>query len=136
MSNNSKAASLLYLSMRIIPAVILLQTLYFKFSGSDESVYIFTRLGVEPWGRYFAGVMELIAAALLVIPKTAWAGGSLSAGIMMGAILSHITILGIDVQNDGGLLFGLAAITLACSATVIYLSRKDNPILRNLQSYS
>jgi hypothetical protein len=53
-----------YLSMavRVIAAIILLQTLYFKFTGAEESIYIFTKVGMEPWGRIGSGVGELIAA--------------------------------------------------------------------------
>ena len=90
---------------RIAAAVILLQTLYFKFTGAPESVYIFTKVGFEPWGRYASGVAELFAAILLLFPRSAWAGALLAAGVMVGAIGSHLTKLGIVVQDDGGLLF-------------------------------
>ena len=89
---------------RLTAAVILLQTLYFKFTGAPESVYIFTKVGMEPWGRYGSGVAELIAAIFLLIPCRAWAGAILALGVMGGAIASHLTVLGIVVQNDGGLL--------------------------------
>src|SRR5260221_10078039 len=92
---------------RITAAVILLQTLFFKFTGAPESVYIFTKVGLEPWGRCGTGVAELIASILLLMPCRAWAGALLALGVMAGAIFSHLTVLGIVVQNDGGLLFGL-----------------------------
>lgn len=111
--------------LRIIAAVILLQTLFFKFSGASESVYIFQTLGAEPWGRYGSGVAELIASILLLIPKTAWIGAGLGVGVMCGAILSHLTILGIEIQNDGGLLFILAIIVLICCLATLAIHRKE-----------
>ncbi|BBH54141.1 DoxX family protein [Fluviispira sanaruensis] len=113
------------LLLRVVPAIILLQTLYFKFTGSPESVFIFSTLKVEPWGRIFAGVVELIAAIILLIPKTQLFGAIMSLGIMAGAILSHIFILGIIVQNDSGLLFTLAIIVSICSALLIYLKKAE-----------
>src|SRR5271167_5071223 len=91
--------------LRITAAVILLQTLFFKFTAAPESVYIFTRVGMEPWGRIGSGVVELIAAILLLTPRFTWAGSILAIGMMGGAILSHLTILGIEVKGDKGLLF-------------------------------
>src|SRR6187399_1778250 len=100
---------------RIAAAVILLQTLYFKFTGAEESVYIFTKVGLEPWGRYVSGVVELFAAILLLFPRTVAFGGSLAAGVMLGAIGSHLTKLGIAVKDDGGLLFALAITVFICA---------------------
>jgi len=121
--------SYLLWALRVIPAVILLQTLFFKFTGAPESVWIFTQLGVEPWGRYLSGAMELLAAVLILWPRTTPFGAVLACGLMVGAILSHFTKLGIVVQNDGGLLFGLAIVTLACSAVLAW-NGKD--VLLNL----
>lgn len=115
--------------LKLIPAVILLQTLYFKFSGAPESVYIFETLGPEPHGRIGSGIAELIASILLLIPKTAWAGAGLALGVMSGAIVSHLTQLGIEVQGDGGYLFFLALVVFACSSAVLWMNRKDIPIL-------
>jgi putative oxidoreductase len=112
---------------RMVAAVILLQTLFFKFSGAPESVYIFSKLGVEPWGRYGAGVMELIAAALLLTPRFAWAGGLLAFAVMAAAVAAHLTVLGLVVQNDGGLLFGLALTVLICSLVTVFLHRRQIP---------
>lgn len=109
--------------LRIVAAAILLQTLYFKFSGAEESKYIFSTLGVEPFGRIFAGVSELIAAILLLIPRTTLLGALMGAGVMAGAIASHIFVLGIVVQNDGGQLFALALIVLASCLGFVYLHR-------------
>ena len=88
-------------ALKIIAAIILLQTLYFKFTGAPESVYIFTTLGIEPWGRIGSGVAELIASILLFIPRTTWLGAGLALGTMLGAIGSHLVKLGIEVQGDG-----------------------------------
>src|SRR5882757_3212609 len=90
---------------RIVAAIILLQTLFFKFTAAPESVYIFTKVGAEPWGRIGSGVVELIAAVLLLTPRFVWAGAILALGVMAGAIVSHLTLLGIEVQGDRALLF-------------------------------
>jgi len=88
--------------LRILAAVIMLQTLYFKFSGSEESIYIFSTLGMEPWGRIGIGVLELIASALILFPRTTGVGAVLGIGLMSGAIFFHLTKLGLVVMNDGG----------------------------------
>jgi uncharacterized membrane protein YphA (DoxX/SURF4 family) len=116
---------------QIVAALILLQTLYFKFTGAPESVYIFTTLGMEPWGRIGTGVVELIAAVLLLVPATAGVGAIIALGVISGAILSHLTRLGISVQGDGGLLFGLALVVLVCSILVAWLRRESIPVVRN-----
>lgn len=109
--------------LRITASIILLQTLFFKFSGAEESIYIFSTLGIEPYGRIGSAIAELIAAILILIPRTTWLGALGAAGIMIGAILSHLFVLGIEVQNDGGLLFALAVITLLCSLGLLYFNK-------------
>src|SRR5215217_3745219 len=96
-------------ALRLIVAVILLQTLFFKFSGAKESVYIFSTLGAEPWGRFGSGVVELIASILLLLPRTAVVGAILSLGTICGALMAHLTMLGIKLPavGDNGELFGL-----------------------------
>ena len=108
---------------QIFAAIIMLQTLYFKFSGSEESVYIFSTLNMEPWGRYGSGVAELIASVLLLMPKTTYLGAVLGLGIMGGAIMSHLFVLGISVKDDHGQLFAYALITFACCAILAYQNR-------------
>lgn len=117
--------SLLSWVLRIIAAIILGQTLFFKFSGAEESRYIFSTLGMEPWGRYAAGVSELIAVILLLIPRTAWLGGLMGLGVISGALFFHLTKLGIEVQGDGGTLFYLALAVFVCCAGVVWLHRND-----------
>lgn len=116
-------------ALRIIAAAILGQTLFFKFSGAPESVYIFKTLGVEPWGRIGSGVVELAASLLLLSPLAVW-GALLAAGVMLGAIGSHLSMLGIEVQGDGGTLFALAVVTLVSSACVVWLRRDELPLPR------
>ena len=100
--------------IRLVVAVILVQTLYFKFTASEESVYIFSALGIEPYGRIVTGIAELITAILILIPRTSLLGAIMGCGVMIGAIFTHILILGIEVKNDGGTLFILALITFLC----------------------
>lgn len=110
--------------LRIIPAAIMLQTLFFKFTGAAESVYIFSKLNIEPWGRYGSGVAELIAGILLLVPRYSVWGAVLAVGVMGGAILSHLTILGIEVMGDKGQLFYMALVTALCSAIIVFLNRQ------------
>jgi putative oxidoreductase len=125
----SKTLKIVSWIARLIAAVILLQTLFFKFSGAPESVYIFTAVGQEPWGRYGSGIVELIASVLLFVPQGVAVGALLAAGMMCGAIFFHLTRLGIVVQNDGGLLFGLALVVLACAALILWLHRRTLPLI-------
>jgi putative oxidoreductase len=111
--------------LQITAAVILLQTLFFKFSGAEESVYIFSSVGAEPWGRYASGVIELIAAILLLVPGYAPFGALLALGVISGAIVTHLTILGIEVKGDGGLLFGLAVTVFVCSLAILAIRRRE-----------
>lgn len=115
--------------MRITAALILVQTLFFKFTGAPESVYIFTKVGAEPWGRIGSGIVELIAAVLLLTPSFTWLGSVISLGVMAGAIFSHLTVLGIEVQGDKGLLFALAIIVFVASALNLVINRADIPVI-------
>ena len=115
--------------LQLVAAGILLQTLFFKFTGAEESVYIFSTLGAEPAGRIGSGVLELIASILLLVPSTAGIGALLAMGLMAGALASHLTVLGIAVKGDGGLLFVLALIVFASAAVVLFLRRADLPYL-------
>lgn len=110
--------------LRLIAAGIMLQTLYFKFTAQPESIYIFTQAGIEPWGRIATGVAELLASILLLIPATVPLGAVLGIGLMSGAVLVHLTVLGIEVQGDGGQLFAYAIIVLASCITLLVLHRQ------------
>jgi putative oxidoreductase len=128
MHNLSKTQAVLSWVLQLAAAGILLQTLFFKFTGAEESVYIFTTLGAEPWGRVGSGIVELVASVLLLVPATASVGAVMALLVMTGAILSHLAVLGIEVKGDGGLLFGLALIVLACSAIVLTIRRAQVPV--------
>jgi hypothetical protein len=106
-------------------AVILLQTLYFKFTAHPDSVLIFSTLGVEPYGRILTGVLELITAIVLLFPRWRVFGAMNGIGMMLGAIASHLLLLGIEIQNDGGLLFGLAVAVLACCSIIVVVEREQ-----------
>ena len=102
------------LALRLIAAAILAQTLFFKFSGAEESVWIFQQLNAEPWGRLGSGVAELVCVVLLLFPRTAWLGALGGLGVISGAIFSHLFLLGSEVKGDGGLLFYLAVVVFIC----------------------
>src|SRR5215470_1942860 len=125
----SRSQSIVSWILQLVAAAILFQTLFFKFTGAEESVYIFTKLGMEPWGRIGSGVVELIACILLLVPRTVPVGALLALGVISGAIVSHLTKLGIVVKDDGGLLFGLAIVVFVASAVVLVLRRAQIPVL-------
>ncbi|MBI1342613.1 MAG: DoxX family protein [Terrimonas sp.] len=131
-----KTANIITWIARLLAALILLQTLYFKFSGAPESVYIFERLHAEPWGRIGSGIVELIAAVLILIPATTRWGALLGMGVISGAIISHLTVLGISVKNsdgteDGGLLFIYAIIVFICCFYLVWINRKRIPVIQS-----
>jgi len=129
MHNLSKTQAIVSWALQLAAAGILLQTLFFKFTASEESVYIFTTLGVEPWGRIATGILELIASVLLLVPVAAPIGAVLAMSLMAGAILSHLAFLGIEVKGDGGLLFGLAVFVMLSSAVMLTLRRTQVPLV-------
>ncbi|MGE6221262.1 DoxX family protein [Nubsella zeaxanthinifaciens] len=119
-------------ALRIIVAVILLQTLYFKFTAHPDSVHIFSALGVEPWGRITLGITELIVAVMILLPKTKTLGMLCSLIIILGAVASHLLVLGINVSSDNGKLFALALVVLFCSS--IYLIWCKNEVISMFRS--
>lgn len=125
----SPASKTLSWILRLAVAGILLQTLWFKFSAAPESVYIFTTVGLEPWGRWASGVAEGIASLLLLWPATVVYGAGLGLGVICGALGAHLTKLGIEVQGDHGLLFGLACAVFAGCAGLLWLHRAEIPVL-------
>jgi len=125
----SKTQSAISWILQLVAAAILFQTLFFKFTSAEESVYIFTTLGMEPWGRIGSGVAELIACILLLTPRTIPLGAILALGVISGAIVSHLTKLGIVVKDDGGLLFALAIVVFVASASVLVIRRGQIPVI-------
>jgi uncharacterized membrane protein YphA (DoxX/SURF4 family) len=130
----SKTLMFISWGCQIIAALIMLQTLFFKFTGAEESVYIFSTLGIEPWGRYGSGVVELLASILLFIPSFTWLGALMGLGTMSVALVSHIAVLGISVPNsdgtyDGGYLFSLALVVWVSCAILLFLYRRNIPII-------
>jgi len=120
-----KQKNILLWILKIVASVILLQTLFYKFSASKESVYIFTAIGLEPVGRIGIGILELITAILLFIPRLSWVGALLGVGIMVGALFFHLTKLGIVVMDDNGLLFTYSLIVTICCAVIAYLNKDE-----------
>ena len=117
------------LVLRILIALILIQTLRFKFAAHPDSVYIFSIVGLEPVGRIGIGVLELIAGVLLLVPKTVWAGAGLTMGIIGGAIMMHLTQLGIAVNGDSGVLFYTAVFVFVVSSIILWNYKKDIPVI-------
>lgn len=115
--------------LRLIVSGILLQTLFFKFTAAPESVYIFEQLGAEPLGRIGSGIVELVASILILTPATVAIGALLSVGVISGALFSHLTVLGIEVMGDGGLLFALAVIVFVSASVVLVAFADELPIV-------
>ncbi len=115
--------------LKLTVAIILLQTLYFKFTAHPDSVHIFSALGAEPYGRIALGIIELITAALILFPGTQIIGMINSLGIICGAVCSHLLVLGIDVKNDGGGLFTLAIIVLVASVLFLVMHKHEVMVL-------
>ncbi len=114
---------------QLVAAVILGQTLFFKFSGAPESIFIFTSVGIEPWGRYATALTELAAVVMLLTPRTAALGALVALAVMVGALGSHLLCLGIEVQGDGGTLFVLALVVTAAASVVLWLRRAQLPLI-------
>jgi len=132
----STMGTILIYAVRLVAAAILLQTLFFKFSAAPESVYIFSRVGsgiglpfLEPWGRIGSGIVELIASVLLLWPALSWLGSVMAIGVTAGAIVFHLTVLGVEVQGDHGLLFLLAWLVVTTSAVNLFIVRSTIPYL-------
>lgn len=119
-----KTSTIVLWILRIIAAIIMLQTLYFKFSAAEESVFIFSEMGIEPWGRIATGIFELIASILILFSPTLVFGAIIGVGLMSGAILSHLTVLGIEVKDDGGQLFAYALVVWLCCMVIIWFERQ------------
>ena len=117
--------------LKVLAAAIMVQTLYFKFLGAEESIDLFTKLAGENESimRIGTGVLELLAAIFLFVPSKTWFGAFLTVILMSGAIMSHLTILGIEHNNDGGILF-ISAITTFLAGTILLIqNKKDIPYL-------
>ena len=117
---------------RVIVAVILFQTLFFKFTGAEESKYIFSTLmgpELEAYGRIGSGIVELFAVIMVLTPSKAWLGAVVALGTISGAIMGHLTMLGIVVKDDGGLLFTLAVTVFVLSGIVLLIHRRELPIV-------
>lgn len=115
---------------KIISVFILLQTLFFKFTGAEESIYIFSSLGVEPVGRIGSGIIELMASILIFFKTTTFYGALIALVVMIGAIASHIFVLGIEVNGDGGMLFIYACVVTICVSYLLFQNKNEFTLLK------
>jgi hypothetical protein len=116
----------------LIAGGIMIETLFFKFTGARESMYIFKRMGTEPWWRWGQGIWELLASICLLTRRLKWVGGILGTGAMLAAILSHMTWLGYSILGDHGLLFGMAIVSFLCCCVVLSIHRHEIPFVTPL----
>ena len=91
---------------------------------------------LEAYGRIGSGVVELFAVILLLTPSKAWLGSIIALGTISGAIMGHLTMLGILVKDDGGLLFALAITVFVLSSVVLLIHRRELPIVGQVFSNS
>jgi uncharacterized membrane protein YphA (DoxX/SURF4 family) len=118
-----KITMILIWVLRLVAAAILIQTLFFKFSAAPESVALFTRIGMEPWGRIGTGVLELVASILILYPRTTGWGAGLAMGLMAGALYYHLNgTLGLKWYGDYSL-FLYALTVFICSSLLTYIFR-------------
>ncbi len=124
-------------TFRVIAAVILLQTLYFKFTAHPQSVKLFTAIGdyigwsaANPYMRIGTGVMELITGILLLIPSRAFLGAFLGLGVISGALATHLFIptVGINFDGDAGL-FTLAVVVFVACLIVLLIEKEQGMAL-------
>lgn len=129
--DRSKAVTITLWIFQVIGGLILLQASVFKFIGAPETVHIFTTMGVEPWGRFLTGILEVAAGVMLLVPRTAALGAALALGVISGAILSHLTVLGIAIEaiGDSGEMFGMAIAVFVASLVVLVIRRRELPIV-------
>ncbi len=136
----SKAATIVSWILQIIVAFILGQTLFFKLTGAPETIALFEVLGAEPMGRYATAIAELVCVVLLLVPKTSVLGAIASVGVISGAIMAHLTKLGIDIDPvalnkpeieplAGPSLFAMALIVFFGSLIIIAIRRTQIPII-------
>ena len=126
-----KTSTIIGLTFKMVAAIIMVWTLYFKFTAHPESVYIFSKLGLEPHGRISVGLVELIASILILYPDTSWFGALMGIGLMAGALFFHLTGLGIIVQDDAGTLFLMALTVLISCTVVLYLEKENIPFINS-----
>ena len=110
---------LVHLIPRVVVAFILAQTLFFKFTGAEESRELFAILGMEPWGRIGIGIIELISVIFL-LSRFYIIGAIISLSIISTANFLHFTKLGIVVNDDGGALFTMSIIVIVMSLWLVY----------------
>ena len=140
MSSISKPMRITSWVLQIIAAFILGQTLFFKLTGTEETRALFEVLGAEPAGRYATAVLELVAVVLLLIPRTAAVGGVVALGVISGAIMAHLTKLGVSIdaealgnpglaEMEGPSLFVMAVVVFVSSLGVIVIRRGELPVI-------
>jgi len=111
--------------LRFVAAYILITAAFMKFNGAEIDIKLFSHIGMEPHGRILIGILELAAAIFILIPQSTIYGAFLGLGVMTGAIIGHLTVIGL-----GGI--HMAIIVFVCCLILIYLRRNDSSIFRNM----
>jgi putative oxidoreductase len=93
-SQPSKALNIAVWIFQILAAAAFLMAGATKLAGAEMHVATFEKIGLGQWFRYFTGGLEVICAILLLVPKTAGVGAALLAATMVGAVATHLFIIG------------------------------------------
>jgi uncharacterized membrane protein YphA (DoxX/SURF4 family) len=80
--------------LQIGAAGMFLMAGFFKLSGNEQVVGVFEAIGLGQWFRYLTGALEVGGAILLLIPRTSGLGALMLAGVMVGAVVTHLFIIG------------------------------------------
>ena len=114
---------------QVIAAAVMVAAGFIKLQGGPVDIFIFEKLGMEPFGRYLITVLEFTAGILLVWPSFSVLGALLSVGTMIGASIAHATVLGFSVQGDGGMHVGLLVLVFVTSGVVLWARRRSLPVI-------
>ena len=120
-----KGAHLLVWLIQYFMAYTMFQAAFAKFLAMDAVVVMFDEIGMEPHGRILIGLIELLAAVCLLIPGSSIYGAFLALGVMVGAIIGHLTNIGIEGVDR-------AVLVLVGCSTIIYLRREESSLFRNM----
>lgn len=115
--------------LRIITTYIIFQIVYFKLSGDPQCIFVFEKMEIEPHGRFITGLIELVVGIFLLVPNTKLLGILGAFGAASCCLTAHFTVLGIEINNDGGQLFSMTASVFVLSI-ILSIIHKDEIFLK------
>lgn len=127
-----KKKAIFLVIIQIVAAGIIGMAGVSKFMAHPSVVFVFSELGLEPTGRIIIGIIEVSCAILLLTRTYAVVGAFFLLGTMAGAFIAHVSVLGFSIQGDGGRTVVLLAVEIICASTILYLRRRQLPIVGHL----